>query len=136
MAALSAARLTKQRSGDIREPGVKAATKILQGAMVAIGADGYAVPMSEATTLRGIGRAEETVDNTDGASGALRVPVNTGIFAFANSAATDAIGRKDIGKDCYGVDDQTVALTSGTNTRSVAGKIFDVDADGVWVDFR
>ena len=27
-------------------------------------------------------------------------------------------------------------FTNGSNTRSVAGKVFDVDADGVWVDFR
>ena len=42
----------------------------------------------------------------------------------------------DIGKDCFIVDDQTVAKTNGANTRSRAGKVFDVDADGVWVDFR
>ena len=38
-----------------------------------------------------------------------------------------------MGSDCYIVDDQTVAKTNGTNTRSVAGKIIAVDADGVWV---
>ena len=54
---------------------------------------------------------------------------------FANSASADLISLADIGADCYIVDDQTVAKTSGTNTRSVAGKVFDVDADGVWVDF-
>lgn len=136
MAPLSAPRLTLERSGDIRQPGVKNGVKILQGSMVAVGADGFAVPMSTATTLRGIGRAEETVDNTNGAAGAVTVPVNVGIYAFANSAAADAIARKDIGLPCYGVDDQTVALTHATNTRSVAGTIFDVDAAGVWVDFR
>lgn len=47
----------------------------------------------------------------------------------------DAIALADIGSDCYIVDDQTVAKTSGSATRSVAGKIFDVDAAGVWVNF-
>ena len=58
------------------------------------------------------------------------------VACFANSAAADAITLADIGADCYIVDDQTVAKTSATNTRSVAGKVFDVDAEGVWVDFR
>jgi hypothetical protein len=33
------------------------------------------------------------------------------------------------------VDDQTVAKTNGSSSRSVAGIIRDVDADGVWVEF-
>ena len=47
--------------------------------------------------------------------------------------AGDLIAQADVGADCYIVDDQTVAKTNGTNTRSVAGKIIAVDADGVWV---
>jgi hypothetical protein len=44
------------------------------------------------------------------------------------------ITRAEIGDDCYIVDDSTVAKTNpGGNTRSVAGKIVDVDAKGVWV---
>ena len=56
-----------------------------------------------------------------------------GVFAFANSAAADEIADSDAGSDCYIVDDNTVALTDGTPTRSVAGKIVRVDDDGVWV---
>lgn len=60
-----------------------------------------------------------------------RVPpaVTTGIVEVGSQKFTAA----DIGSDCYIVDDQTVAKTNGTNTRSVAGKIMDVDAQGVWV---
>ena len=32
------------------------------------------------------------------------------------------------------VDDQTVAKTDGTGTRSAAGVVVNVDALGVWVD--
>jgi len=135
MAALAKDRGTKERSGDLREPGVKAATTIYTGAMVALDASGRAVPMSTALNLKGIGCAVEHVDNSGGADNARRVRVRTGIFQYANSAAGDEITAADIGADCYGVDDQTVAKTSGTNTRSVAGKIFDVDAQGVWVRF-
>jgi hypothetical protein len=83
-----------------------------------------------------MGRAKETVDNSSGSAGDLNVEIEKGIFRFANSSSTDEITRADIGSNCYIVDDQTVAKTSGSSTRSVAGKIFDVDSLGVWVDFR
>ncbi|CUH67985.1 hypothetical protein TG4357_03322 [Thalassovita gelatinovora] len=52
-----------------------------------------------------------------------------------NSAAADEITIADIGNKAYAVDDQTVAKTDGTATRSPAGIIDDVDANGVWVRF-
>ncbi|TIW26162.1 MAG: hypothetical protein E5V63_14800 [Mesorhizobium sp.] len=135
MAALTKGRNTLERSGDISEIPVKGATKIFAGALVAVDANGYAVPMSTATTLVGVGRAEKDADNSAGADGAINVRVGRGVFQYGNSAAADAITRSNIGSSCYGVDDQTVAKTNGTNTRSVAGKIHDVDANGVWVKF-
>lgn len=136
MAALAKDRNTPEVAGMLRELEVAASTLIYAGALVAVNASGYAVPGSTATTLRGIGRAEARADNSDGAAGAIRVRVGAGIYRFGNSASTDLIARDDIGKTCYIVDDQTVALTDGTGTRSIAGKIYDVDAQGVWVDFR
>lgn len=133
MAALSAPRNTPERRGALREPPVKASTVIHQGALVAIDATGYAVPAATATILKVIGRAEQSADNSAGADGAIRVRVEAGIFRWDNSGSTDAIALSDVGADCYAVDDHTVAKTSGTNTRSVAGKIHDVDASGVWV---
>jgi hypothetical protein len=136
MAPLTQDRLaTAARSGDTRELPVKAATKIYAGSLVAIDASGWAVPMATATTLKGAGRAEQQADNSAGANGDIRVKIGAGIYRFANSASTDTITLSDIGADCYGVDDQTVAKTSGSSTRSVAGKVFDVDALGVWVKF-
>jgi hypothetical protein len=57
------------------------------------------------------------------------------VFSFANSASTDEIVDDDIGKLCYIVDDQTVAKTNGANTRSVAGIVVGLDANGVHVLF-
>lgn len=133
MAALTKGRNTPERSGDARSLPVNGGSKIYPGALVAIDASGYALPFAVATTLKSAGRAEELADNTAGAHGDINVRVRAGIFRFANSAAADLITRADIGSDCYGVDDQTVAKTSGTNTRSIAGKVFDVDDQGVWV---
>jgi len=132
MAALTAARNTPERAGDVFGFPVKAAVKPIQGGIAVLNA-GYAAPGTTATGLVAIGRFEETVDNAAGSNGDVSVQVKRGIFKFGNSSAGDLIAQADVGADCYIVDDQTVAKTSGTNTRSVAGKVVAVDADGVWV---
>lgn len=135
MPALTEERDTPRRSGDLVTRGVAAAKKLFAGALAALDANGYATPGATATTLKGLGRVRETVDNSAGANGDLTVDVEKGIFRFANEG-TDAVTAADIGSDCYIVDDQTVAKTDGAASRSVAGKVHDVDALGVWVDLR
>jgi hypothetical protein len=136
MPALTQDRNTKARSGDLLSLLAAAAKTFFTGSLVAIDADGNATPGATATTLTGAGRCREYVDNSEGAAGDNRVDIEKGIFHFANSADTDEITTADIGSNCYIVDDQTVAKTDGTGTRSIAGEVFDVDAQGVWVDFR
>ncbi|MEW6427322.1 MAG: hypothetical protein AB1568_04725 [Thermodesulfobacteriota bacterium] len=136
MAALTADRDTPRRSGDLLSLKAAAAKKYFAGSLVARDANGRATPGAVATTLRGAGRCKELVDNSAGANDAVDVPVEKGIFRWANSTAGDLITTADIGNDCYIVDDQTVAKTNGTSTRSVAGKVYDVDSLGVWVDMR
>jgi hypothetical protein len=136
MAALTGDRNTVERSGNNIVLNAAASKKYFAGSLVARDANGRATPGAVSTTLKGVGRCEVFVDNSAGADDAITVPIRRGIFQFANSTAGDAISDADIGNDCYIVDDQTVAKTNGTNTRSVAGKVFDVDANGVWVDFR
>lgn len=133
---LSAARNTAERSGDGLSLKAAASKVYYAGSLVARDANGRATPGAAATTLRGAGRCEAFVDNGSGADDAQDVPIRKGIFRWANSTSTDAIATADIGADCYIVDDQTVAKTNGSSTRSVAGKIYDVDAIGVWVDMR
>ena len=135
MTALTGDRNTPESLGGMREPPVKANTKIYAGAMVAIDASSWAVPAATATTLKVIGRAEAQADNSAGANGDINVKVKSGRFRFGNSSSADLIARKDIGSTCYAVDDQTVALTNGSGTRSAAGTIYDVDTFGVWVTF-
>jgi len=136
MSALTQDRNTLRRDAAAIEPGVASNARIYSGALVAINAAGLAVPGSTSTTLRGAGSALHGVNNMGGADGAIRVRLDKRPACFANSAAADAITLADIGKDCFIVDDQTVAKTDGAGTRCIAGKVFDVDADGVWVDFR
>lgn len=130
MTALTQSRNTPQLAGEVMSFPVAAATTIHQGALVVLDA-GYASPGETATGLVAVGRAEESV--TAVSAGDATVRVRRGIFKFANSAAADQIAQADVGADCYVVDDQTVAKTNGTNTRSRAGKVVAVDGDGVWV---
>lgn len=136
MPALKQDRNTLRRDGVQIEPPVAANTRIFGGALVALTAAGLAVPGSTATDLKVAGVAEARADNTGGTDGAIRVRLNRLPHQFGNSAGADAITLADLGTDCFIVDDQTVAKTNGGGTRSRAGRVFDVDADGVWVDFR
>lgn len=134
MTALVADRNTPQRdSADFAFP-VAAATKLWAGSLACLNASGYLIKGAVATTLKTVGVVQVTTDNTAGANGAVSAKVRRGCFRFANSSAGDLITLADVGALCYVVDDQTVAKTNGTSTRSVAGTIRDVDADGVWVD--
>lgn len=135
MAALTKGRNTPERLPGFRDFPVKGGVQVFPGALAAVDASGRMVPMTTAVGLRGVGRAEALYDNRTGADGAMRGRAAAGVFVFANSAGADEITKADIGNDCYGVDDQTVAKTSATNTRSVAGKVFDVTAEGVSVKF-
>jgi hypothetical protein len=130
MPALSAARLIEEKEGIHSTAPVKGSTTIFQGALVVMAA-GLAVPGSTATGLTVLGVAVETVVN-DGDDGDASITTKRGTFRFHNLGA-DAVTAAEIGQDCFIVDDQTVAKTSATDTRSVAGKVIDVDANGVWV---
>ena len=117
MPALTSGRTTPRRTGDLLTLPVAAAKVCWAGGLACRDGDGNATPG------RGVAKA-------------VTVEIEKGIFRFDNSSAADLIATADIGADCYVVDDQTVAKTNGGGQRSVAGKIFDVDAQGVWVDLR
>lgn len=133
MVALTAERNTRFRLGDTRVEPVAAAVKIFGGSLIMRNAAGFLTKGATAVGTIGVGRAEATVDNTAGIAGALMVEYRTGSFLFANSAAGDLIVLADIGKPCFIVDDQTVAKTDATATRSRAGIVEAVENAGVWV---
>ena len=134
MTALTTERSTK-RYGDDEVMGfpVKTNVKCFQGGMAVLNA-GYAAPATTATGLMAIGRFEETIDNTGQANGYQSIAVREGVFLWNNSASTDQITQADVGNFCYIVDDQTVAKTDGSTTRSKAGKVVGIEGTtGVWV---
>lgn len=140
MAALTASRYVEQHTTEVlarvvKRP-VKASTKIWQGAMTGLDSSGNALPAAlAATTVWCEGVAKDTADNSSGAAGDINVVIERGIFPMNNSSAGDAIGNGDIGKLCYVVDDNTVALTSATSTRIVAGRIAGLKGTQVLVEF-
>jgi hypothetical protein len=131
MAALSAARDTKRLGPDVKlhNKGVAAATKIYQGSLVVKNASGYAAPATAATGLTALGRAEETVDNTAGSNGALKIEIAGGIYLWDNG---ESITIASIGAPAYANDDHTIYTTS--TGRSQVGVIYDVVPEGVWVE--
>lgn len=134
MAALTADRNTQHKDGELVGVPVAANAKIFAGAIVVANANGYAAPGSTALSLTYLGRAEEFVDNTGGANGAKTINVRRKkAFKYGNLGA-DAVVQADLGKTAYIADDQTVAKTDGGGTRSAAGKVVGLDADGVWIE--
>lgn len=130
---LSQDRNTPRRAGDQFEFPVAAATTCYAGG-IAVLSGGVVQPGTTATNLVAVGVFDERANNSLGSASAINAKVRTGVFRFANSASGDAIALSDVGKECFIVDDQTVAKTAAGG-RSVAGIVRDVDSVGVWVEF-
>lgn len=130
MAALTQDRNTTRKIGGQAGYPVAANTKIYAGAMVCLGADGYAVPAADTAGLKFVGVSRQYVDNTGGDDGAQTVLVwKDGVFDFAAAGMTAA----DVGKPVFVGDDQTVALT--TTNGVGCGIITEMEAaTKVWVD--
>lgn len=138
MTALTASRSTTKLGADPQPQSlpfaVAAGVRCFKGGIAVLNAAGFLQPATTALGLTLAGIFEEDVDNTGGANGAKRTSARQGVFKVNNSAATDLLTLVDIGKPCFLVDDNTVAKTNGTNTRSAGGVVIGVDPDGVWFD--
>ncbi len=119
---------------------IKANVKILKGSMIALDSAGRAMPagLIAAGALAAVGKASAEYDNLTGsvlggAAGAVDVEVEYGVFGWVSHTAADEILADDVGKVCFMQDNQTVALTNGTDTRGVAGYITEVRDGKVFV---
>jgi hypothetical protein len=136
MVAATKDRDTQEIGTRMRAFGMTANVRAFAGTIAALAAAGTVQPGTTATTIKCVGVFLAPYDNTGGAANAVVAETVRGVFGpFANSSAGDLITAADIDADCFIVDDQTVAKTNGTSTRSVAGKVHQVDASGVWVRF-
>ncbi len=136
MAALTNARDTSEIANGAKYLAlpVKGKTTIYQGALVAIDANGFAIPAKKTAGITAAGRAEETVDN-QGGDGELVIRVARGVFVFNNTATqANKVTQAHVLKPCYIEDDQTVtALATGS---SVAGLVVRVDNSGIAVEIN
>lgn len=129
---LSADRRTPRLEGDEREGRLAANQTVFTGALLMRDADGNLRRGAAAANMVGVGRAEAPA--VSGATaGVTPVRWRPGTFRFANSTGADALTNADIGKVCWIADDDRVARTSASSTRSRAGVVEMVDDQGVWV---
>jgi hypothetical protein len=81
------------------------------------------------TDLFILGTFYEKVANTSGADVDVVVDLKREInIVWLANDGTNPVTVNDIGKDVYGVDDQTASISSATSTRSIIGKAWAVDS--------
>lgn len=132
MTALITDRNTPEIIGDMRLGKAGASQHIFAGSILMRNAAGFILKGAVALNCRGIGRAEERVNN-DGADGAKSVNYRGGYHLFATTGT--AFTEADIGKVCFIVDDQTVAKDDAVGTRSPAGFVHSIQGDDIFVEF-
>ena len=120
MTALTSDRDTVRRNGDEFE--FDAASTVYAGSMVCLNADGKLVAAGLSPVVGVAQRLGRTGE---------KVPVRRGVFAFA-AVSDDAPALAQVGGVCYAADDCTVKKTAVSNA-PVAGTVFDVTEEGVWV---
>ena len=124
MAALTSDRDTVRRNGDEFE--FEAASTVYAGSMVCLNGDGKLVPASITAGLSPV----VGVAQRQGKAGE-KMSVRRGVFAF-EAASGDAPTPAQIGATCWAADDCTVQKNTAANA-PVAGIVFDVTDEGVWV---
>lgn len=135
MAALAADRQTRFRAGGSVRSGlgdVAAATKIFNGSLIARNATGFIVPASDAAAVKVVGLAQQFVDNTAGADGALTVQYITGLEVelVNNAGAVVQAGKHAV---CYAADDNSVTSAAASLHKVLAGTVTQFTAALVWV---
>lgn len=103
---------------------------IAAGDLVAINSSGLAIAAGASGTVRVVGQAIAAAE-----SGGT-VAIRRGIRHFKNIATGTTVTAAHIGSVCYVSDEETVQVVAAENiaTSIVAGLVYDLDDDGVWVD--
>lgn len=119
-----------KRYGTKRAHGLKANQAIAANLPVFL-ASGLAVGFAAATPASlYVGTATLGADATDQPDGSVFIEVDSAETKFTNAGD---ITIADVGSDAFFSAANNVSADSATNTRVPAGKIIQVDEDGVWV---
>lgn len=122
-----------KRAGTTRAYPIKADTYFMGNVVVFIDGRGYAVPFENADVIdTAAGVSYIGADNRGGADGELKVETTIGEHKLGNGGD---IVESHVGSDAYLSAAETVSISSASNTRPKAGKITQVDDDGVWIHF-
>lgn len=115
--------------GQRRHP-VSAAHLLHVGNLICINTStGMAVAGASAASLRCVGRAAQTVDNSAGSAGDLSITVLQEPAAFEISASS-AVTIADIGLPVYIENSKTIAKTIGSNAVA-AGVLIGISPEGM-----
>ncbi len=134
MAALTSSRNTPEMAefGRMQVYPVEANTTVYLGSMVALNANGNAVPASSSAALKVIGRADYVLNGipgqdavnvaplTTGLAGAISIVSRRGVFLYAVNDGS--IGEPQVGLLCFAVDDNSVSASDGSGATAVAAE--------------
>lgn len=98
--------------------------KIVEGALVSINADGYAISSTDTASTYFAGVAEETVDNTAGSAGDKEIKVRTG--GVIQVAAGFSAAQANVGDEVFVEDNATVDVAGGLTNDVYVGRIVTV----------
>lgn len=132
MAATTSPQRFDENTAGIGTPKVAASTTIPKGALVGITTAGYARNFLTGDFFAG--HALESVDNSAGAAGALRVPVRRGVY-WAKVPVFGSATVANIGDPVWAASNNYADLTlsdPGTTltTTDLVGHVSDIDYDG------
>lgn len=112
---------------------VNGGSTIYKGTIVCLDVNGDAVPGGAVSTgaLKAAGIANSTVANS-GSDGDKDVQVLCGVHKLRNSSVS-TIDDSHVGSPCFVEDNDTVRASSGGGAYPCAGRVVQVDSDGVRV---
>ena len=131
--ALTANRFSRMIVGDVIELSVYAGVHIYAGGFVCVNTGhGYAIPGVDASGNVCMGIAESEADNTNGASGAIKVRIRrTGVFKMA--ASSIAITSVGVVMYCQ-ASAETFDETQGGNSVKCGVLVEYISATEGWID--
>lgn len=134
MAALTEDRNTKMKNtGRAISYPVEASTEIFKGAIVCLNVAGFLVPGTDTASEVCAGIADEHIDNSAGAQGALECKVRKGV-AKLNGGTTPPTAAER-GRPVHVETDNDIETPAGSVNNVVCGVLDSIDADGgFWVN--
>jgi len=89
------------------------------GALIAINADGYAVPWADTTGNNFMGVCMRQVTGDTSASPVPEAEINTAGMILKKVTIVNASSQTDVGILCYATDDNTLTLSSTSNVNAI-----------------